>query len=154
MSLVFYASTGEESIYSGKFAGKLAHVFQNIFSLNNLIYIVIIVLNIPYFLLHMRIFSYVMIALVFYQCPIFAWTPMVLSSLYYFCSNTSYWWVYTWFHILNAMYDLLYSTEFVWATLHVGCDQHIFSLSMTHECHHMKISYFRTPMVLSSLLLL
>ena len=55
--------------------------FWNIFTLNNLIYIVIIVLNIPYFILHVRIFSYVMIAPVFYQFPMFSWTPMVLSSL-------------------------------------------------------------------------
>ena len=84
MSLVFYARTGGESIYGGKFAGQLAHVFQNIFSLNNLIYIVRIVLNIPYFLSHIRIFSYVMMALVFYQWPMLARTPMVLTSLLLF----------------------------------------------------------------------
>ena len=63
--------------------------------------------------------------------------------LYYFCSNTSSWWVYTWFHTLNVISDFLYSPEFVWVGLHVSCDQLIFSLSMTHECHHMEISYFR-----------
>ena len=40
-----------------------------------------IVLGIPYFLSQMRIFSYVMMALLFYQWPMLAWTPMVLSSL-------------------------------------------------------------------------
>ena len=40
-----------------------------------------IVLGIPYFLSRMRIFSYVMMALLFYQWPMLARTPMVLSSL-------------------------------------------------------------------------
>ena len=58
--------------------------FWNIFALKNLIYIVSIVLNIPYFLSQMRIFSYVMMALVFYQWPMLARTLMVLSSLLLF----------------------------------------------------------------------
>ena len=81
MSLVFYASIGEDSIYGGKLASQLPHVFQNIFSLNNLIYIVRIVLNIPYLLSQMRIFNYAMMTLVFYQWPMLGRTPMVLSSL-------------------------------------------------------------------------
>ena len=90
-----------------------------------------------------------------WEFPVTSWWPWYsingqcwpehqwFSALYYFCRNTSSWWVYTWFHILNVIYDFLYSPKFFLAALHVGCDRHIFSLSMTHECHHMEISYFR-----------
>ena len=154
MSLVFYVGTGWESIYGGKFAIQLAHAFlkylrfeqSDLYYYNCIKHSIFLIIDDNFWLCHdgPSILSIANVGLYTNGCQFFitfAGTPRldgyILDSIF-----------------LNVISDFLYSLEFVWTSLHVGCDRHIFSLSMTHECHHMEISYLRTPMVLSSLLLL